>query len=107
MAVETFNEKHNVGVHQITWTCGQLVYFMCPDHSLVIISFVLLTCSDVFLLCSSHNLWPLQLGSSRKEITKHWEWLENNLLQTLSIFDNEEDITTFVKGKIHVSDSFL
>ena len=42
------------------------------------------------------------LGSSRKEITKHWEWLENNLLQTLSIFDNEEDITTFVKGKIHV-----
>nr|XP_060492398.1 TBC1 domain family member 9B isoform X3 [Panthera onca] len=40
-------------------------------------------------------------GSSRKEITKHWEWLENNLLQTLSIFDNEEDITTFVKGKIH------
>lgn len=43
-----------------------------------------------------------ELGSSRKEITKHWEWLENNLLQTLSIFDNEEDITTFVKGKIHV-----
>lgn len=42
------------------------------------------------------------LGSSRKEITKHWEWLENNLLQTLSIFDSEEDITTFVKGKIHV-----
>uniref|UniRef100_A0A2K5TLS4 TBC1 domain family member 9B n=1 Tax=Macaca fascicularis TaxID=9541 RepID=A0A2K5TLS4_MACFA len=41
------------------------------------------------------------LGSSRKEITKHWEWLENNLLQTLSIFDSEEDITTFVKGKIH------
>lgn len=40
-------------------------------------------------------------GSSRKEITKHWEWLENNLLQTLSIFDSEEDITTFVKGKIH------
>ncbi|KFV94876.1 TBC1 domain family member 9B, partial [Eurypyga helias] len=49
----------------------------------------------------SHYLSPLQLGSSRKEITKHWEWLENNLLQTLSIFDNEEDITTFVKGKIH------
>lgn len=43
-----------------------------------------------------------ELGSSRKEITKHWEWLENNLLQTLSIFDSEEDITTFVKGKIHV-----
>uniref|UniRef100_A0A4W5LL84 TBC1 domain family member 9B n=1 Tax=Hucho hucho TaxID=62062 RepID=A0A4W5LL84_9TELE len=39
-------------------------------------------------------------GSSRKEITEHWEWLETNLLQTLSVFDNNEDITTFVKGKI-------
>uniref|UniRef100_A0A671L6E1 TBC1 domain family member 9B-like n=1 Tax=Sinocyclocheilus anshuiensis TaxID=1608454 RepID=A0A671L6E1_9TELE len=39
-------------------------------------------------------------GSSRKEITEHWEWLETNLLQTLSIFDNDDDITTFVKGKI-------
>uniref|UniRef100_A0A674CW38 TBC1 domain family member 9B n=1 Tax=Salmo trutta TaxID=8032 RepID=A0A674CW38_SALTR len=39
-------------------------------------------------------------GSSRKEITEHWEWLETNLLQTLSIFDNNEEITTFVKGKI-------
>uniref|UniRef100_A0A672NUZ3 TBC1 domain family member 9 n=1 Tax=Sinocyclocheilus grahami TaxID=75366 RepID=A0A672NUZ3_SINGR len=39
-------------------------------------------------------------GSSRKEITENWEWLEQNLLQTLSIFENENDITTFVKGKI-------
>ncbi|KAL0202921.1 hypothetical protein M9458_000939, partial [Cirrhinus mrigala] len=37
---------------------------------------------------------------SRKEITENWEWLEQNLLQTLSIFENENDITTFVKGKI-------
>uniref|UniRef100_A0A8C8VNY3 TBC1 domain family member 9B n=1 Tax=Pelusios castaneus TaxID=367368 RepID=A0A8C8VNY3_9SAUR len=49
----------------------------------------------------SQVCWAVACGSSRKEITKHWEWLENNLLQTLSIFDNEEDITTFVKGKIH------
>lgn len=42
------------------------------------------------------------LGSSRKEITEHWEWLEHNLLQTLSIFENENDITTFVKGKVQV-----
>uniref|UniRef100_A0A3P8X003 TBC1 domain family member 9 n=1 Tax=Cynoglossus semilaevis TaxID=244447 RepID=A0A3P8X003_CYNSE len=39
-------------------------------------------------------------GSSRKEITEHWEWLEHNLLQTLSIFENENDITNFVKGKV-------
>ncbi|XP_029439110.1 TBC1 domain family member 9B isoform X2 [Rhinatrema bivittatum] len=49
----------------------------------------------------SQVYWTVACGSSRKEITGHWEWLENNLLQTLSIFDNEEDITTFVKGKIH------
>lgn len=46
---------------------------------------------------------PLCLaGSSRKEITEHWDWLESNLLQTISIFDNDEDVTTFVKGKICV-----
>uniref|UniRef100_A0A8C5ECI4 TBC1 domain family member 9 n=1 Tax=Gouania willdenowi TaxID=441366 RepID=A0A8C5ECI4_GOUWI len=39
-------------------------------------------------------------GTSRKEITEHWEWLEHNMLQTLSIFENENDITTFVKGKV-------
>ncbi|KAG9347089.1 hypothetical protein JZ751_006016 [Albula glossodonta] len=44
--------------------------------------------------------WTIAHGSSRKEITEHWEWLEQNLLQTLSIFENENDITTFVKGKI-------
>ncbi|TSK22486.1 TBC1 domain family member 9 [Bagarius yarrelli] len=44
--------------------------------------------------------WTIAHGSSRREITDHWEWLEHNLLQTLSIFENENDITTFVKGKI-------
>ncbi|KAK1903931.1 TBC1 domain family member 9B [Dissostichus eleginoides] len=42
----------------------------------------------------------LEHRSSRKEITEHWDWLESNLLQTISIFDNDEDVTTFVKGKI-------
>ncbi|PIO40508.1 hypothetical protein AB205_0052540, partial [Aquarana catesbeiana] len=37
---------------------------------------------------------------SRREVTEHWEWLEVNLLQTLSSFENENDITTFVRGKI-------
>uniref|UniRef100_A0A8C1WKV5 TBC1 domain family, member 9 (with GRAM domain) n=1 Tax=Cyprinus carpio TaxID=7962 RepID=A0A8C1WKV5_CYPCA len=50
----------------------------------------------------SQIFWNIACGSSRKEITEHWEWLETNLLQTLSIFDNDDDITTFVKGKIQV-----
>lgn len=41
-------------------------------------------------------------GSCRKEITEHWDWLESNLLQTISIFESDEDIITFVKGKICV-----
>ncbi|EMP32967.1 TBC1 domain family member 9 [Chelonia mydas] len=44
--------------------------------------------------------WTVACGCSRKEITEHWEWLEQNLLQTLSIFENENDINTFVRGKI-------
>uniref|UniRef100_A0A3Q4ARM4 TBC1 domain family member 9 n=1 Tax=Mola mola TaxID=94237 RepID=A0A3Q4ARM4_MOLML len=44
--------------------------------------------------------WTIAHGTSRKEITEHWEWLEHHLLQTLSIFENENDITTFVKGKV-------
>ncbi|KAM4809386.1 TBC1 domain family member 9 [Rhinophrynus dorsalis] len=44
--------------------------------------------------------WTIACGGSRREVTEHWEWLEVNLLQTLSIFENENDITTFVKGKI-------
>lgn len=48
----------------------------------------------------SLGYWIIAHGTSRKEITEHWEWLEHNLLQTLSIFENENDITTFVKGKV-------
>ncbi|XP_053559670.1 TBC1 domain family member 9 [Bombina bombina] len=48
----------------------------------------------------SLTYWTIACGGSRREVTEHWEWLEVNLLQTLSIFENENDITTFVKGKI-------
>ncbi|XP_070768835.1 TBC1 domain family member 9B [Enoplosus armatus] len=48
----------------------------------------------------SQIYWNIACGSSRKEITEHWDWLESNMLQTISIFDNDEDVTTFVKGKI-------
>ncbi|XP_077388078.1 TBC1 domain family member 9B isoform X2 [Festucalex cinctus] len=43
---------------------------------------------------------PLLAGSSRKEITEHWDWLEANLLQTVAAFDNDHDVATFVRGKI-------
>uniref|UniRef100_UPI00398EBC47 TBC1 domain family member 9B isoform X2 n=1 Tax=Pristiophorus japonicus TaxID=55135 RepID=UPI00398EBC47 len=48
----------------------------------------------------SQVYWTIACGTSRREITGHWEWLEVNLLQTLSVFENEEDVTTFIKGKV-------
>ncbi|KAK2515318.1 Tbc1d8 [Columba guinea] len=39
-------------------------------------------------------------GATVEEINQHWEWLEQNLLHTLSVFDNKEDIVSFVKGKV-------
>ncbi|XP_075446511.1 TBC1 domain family member 8 isoform X2 [Ascaphus truei] len=39
-------------------------------------------------------------GATAEEINPHWEWLEQNLLHTLSVFDNKEDISNFVKGKV-------
>lgn len=48
----------------------------------------------------SQVYWTIACGSSRREITEHWDWLESNLLQTISIFENDEDVTTFVRGKI-------
>lgn len=39
-------------------------------------------------------------ASGKKEILSHWEWIEQNVMKTLTAFENEDDITNFVKGKI-------
>ncbi|XP_029463427.1 TBC1 domain family member 8B isoform X2 [Rhinatrema bivittatum] len=44
--------------------------------------------------------WSIACGASREEIFKHWNWLEQNVMKTLSIFDSSEDATSFVQGKI-------
>ncbi|XP_051008685.1 TBC1 domain family member 8 isoform X2 [Acomys russatus] len=43
---------------------------------------------------------PIACGATLEEINQHWEWLEQNLLHTLSVFDNKDDIASFVKGKV-------
>ncbi|GAB5569529.1 TBC1 domain family member 8 isoform X3 [Prionailurus iriomotensis] len=40
------------------------------------------------------------VGATLEEINQHWDWLEQNLLHTLSVFDNKDDIASFVKGKV-------
>ncbi|XP_029460660.1 TBC1 domain family member 8 isoform X2 [Rhinatrema bivittatum] len=52
------------------------------------------------LLTGSEVYWAIAIGATVEEISQHWEWLEQNLLHTLSVFDNKEDIASFVKGKI-------
>ena len=34
------------------------------------------------------------------EIMEHWKWIEKNLMTTLSSFDDEDQVTDFVKCKI-------
>ncbi|KAM6151753.1 TBC1 domain family member 8B [Rhynchocyon petersi] len=48
----------------------------------------------------SQVYWSIACGANREEITKHWDWLEQNIMNTLSVFDSNEDITNFVQGKI-------
>ncbi|OXB54044.1 hypothetical protein ASZ78_007971 [Callipepla squamata] len=52
------------------------------------------------LLNGSEVYWAIAIGATAEEINQHWEWLEQNLLHTLSVFDNKEDIVSFVKGKV-------
>ncbi|XP_042196567.1 TBC1 domain family member 8B isoform X1 [Callorhinchus milii] len=48
----------------------------------------------------SQVYWPIACGANSEEINKHWEWLEQNVMKMLSVFDTNEDVTSFVQGKI-------
>lgn len=41
-------------------------------------------------------------GAAVEEVNKHWDWLLHNLLHSLSVFENKEDVASFVKGKVKV-----
>ncbi|KAK7098500.1 hypothetical protein V1264_002776 [Littorina saxatilis] len=44
--------------------------------------------------------FTVSVANNKKEISRDWDWLEQNVVQTLVAFDNEDDITEFVKCKI-------
>ncbi|XP_026112639.1 TBC1 domain family member 8B isoform X2 [Carassius auratus] len=48
----------------------------------------------------SQVYWNIACGASLEEISQHWDWLQQNVIRTLSVFDSGEDITSFVQGKI-------
>lgn len=64
--------------------------------------FFFLPFNFIFFKISFNILVFAFLGATAEEINQHWEWLEQNLLHTLSVFDNKEDIVSFVKGKVKV-----
>lgn len=56
-----------------------------------------------------HDIWheffstlDVVQGVTKEEIVQHWDWLQQNIMRTLSVFDSSEDITSFVQGKIRV-----
>ncbi|XP_022105913.1 TBC1 domain family member 9-like isoform X1 [Acanthaster planci] len=49
---------------------------------------------------SSEVSYTVATAVHKREIFVHWEWLEQNLMETLGTFEAEEDITEFVKCKI-------
>ncbi|MBZ3891697.1 TBC1 domain family member 8 [Sciurus carolinensis] len=53
-------------------------------------------------LNGSDVYWAIVTGATLEEINQHWGWLEQNLLHTLSVFDNKDDMASFVKGKVKV-----
>ncbi|KAI3356068.1 hypothetical protein L3Q82_017332 [Scortum barcoo] len=44
--------------------------------------------------------WVIASGAAKEEVNKHWDWLIHNLLHSLSVFENKEDVASFVKGKV-------
>ncbi|XP_062342298.1 TBC1 domain family member 8B isoform X1 [Osmerus eperlanus] len=48
----------------------------------------------------SQVYWSVACGATKEEISRHWEWLQHNIMRTLSVFDSSDDITSFVQGKI-------
>lgn len=44
--------------------------------------------------------YSVSVANNKAEIHKDWEWIEQNMMETLGSFENNEDATEFVKCKI-------
>ncbi|XP_074550748.1 TBC1 domain family member 8 [Halichoeres trimaculatus] len=44
--------------------------------------------------------WVIASGAAVEEVNRHWDWLVHNLLHSLSVFENKEDVASFVRGKV-------
>uniref|UniRef100_G3N6Y7 TBC1 domain family member 8 n=1 Tax=Gasterosteus aculeatus aculeatus TaxID=481459 RepID=G3N6Y7_GASAC len=44
--------------------------------------------------------WVIANGAAAEEVRRHWDWLVHNLLRSLCVFENKEDVASFVRGKV-------
>uniref|UniRef100_A0A3B5B651 TBC1 domain family member 8B n=1 Tax=Stegastes partitus TaxID=144197 RepID=A0A3B5B651_9TELE len=58
--------------------------------------------SQISWVIASGELLPcfISSGAVIEEVNKHWDWLVHNLLHSLSVFENKEDVASFVRGKV-------
>ncbi|KAJ3592399.1 hypothetical protein NHX12_007526 [Muraenolepis orangiensis] len=49
---------------------------------------------------SSQVSWVIASGATIEEVSRHWDWLLHNVLHSLSVFENKDDVSSFVKGKV-------
>ncbi|XP_047378486.1 TBC1 domain family member 8-like [Sciurus carolinensis] len=59
-----------------------------------------IACGEFLDGCDVH--WAIATGATLEKINQHWNWLGQNLLHTLSVFDYKDDMASFVKGKVKV-----
>ncbi|XP_052004427.1 TBC1 domain family member 8-like [Xyrauchen texanus] len=44
--------------------------------------------------------WVIASGVTLEEVLRHWKWLDQNLMPYMSVFENKEDASSFVLGKV-------
>ncbi|RUS90405.1 hypothetical protein EGW08_001810 [Elysia chlorotica] len=49
---------------------------------------------------SSELSYCVAEANNKKEIQQHWDWLENNVINTCAAFETEDEATEFIKCKI-------
>ncbi|KAG7277702.1 LOW QUALITY PROTEIN: hypothetical protein CRUP_024522 [Coryphaenoides rupestris] len=94
--VTPFRILHQVPSSQISWVIasGTNPLSVCLSGITV---FLLIDCIvsdavDVLVFCP--------LGATIEEVSRHWDWLLHNVLHSLSVFENKDDLSSFVKGKV-------
>ncbi|XP_056610180.1 TBC1 domain family member 8 [Triplophysa dalaica] len=44
--------------------------------------------------------WVIASGVTLEEVQRHWKWLEHNIMPYMAVFENKEDVASFVQGKV-------